>query len=43
MAPAAAEKWVAANALAAMPSAARALPALKPNQPTHNSPAPRAV
>src|SRR5579859_792267 len=42
-APAAAEKCVAANALAAIPSAASALPALKPNQPTHNMPAPSAV
>ena len=42
-APAAAAKWVAAKALAAMPSAAKALPALKPNQPTHSSAAPRAV
>ena len=37
---AAAEKWVAANALVASAPAFNALPALKPNQPTHNSPAP---
>src|SRR4051812_40759964 len=42
-APAAAEKCVAANALAATPSAAEALPALKPNQPTHSMAAPNAV
>src|SRR3954470_5269981 len=42
-APAAAEKWVAANALAATPSAAKALPALNPNQPTHKRAAPKAV
>src|SRR5580698_4188754 len=42
-APAAAEKCVAINALAAMPSAAPALPALKPNQPTQSRPAPSAV
>src|SRR5208282_5134107 len=35
-----AAKCVAANALAASPPALNALPALKPNQPTHNSPAP---
>src|ERR1700690_1985152 len=37
---AAAEKWVAANALVASVPAFSALPALKPNQPTHNKPAP---
>ena len=37
---AAAEKCVAANALVASAPAFNALPALKPNQPTHNSPAP---
>ena len=42
-APAAAAKCVAANALAAMPSAAKALPALKPNQPTQSKPAPSTV
>ena len=35
-APAAAAKCVAQKALAARPSAASALPALKPNQPTHS-------
>src|SRR5579872_1929952 len=39
-APAAAEKCVAANALVASVPAVRALPALKPNQPTHNKPVP---
>src|SRR5215472_8028799 len=37
---AAAPKCVATNALDARPDAASALPALKPNQPTHSSPAP---
>src|SRR5690349_8067235 len=37
---AAAPKCVATNALAANPLAARALPALNPNQPTHNRHAP---
>ena len=37
---AAAEKWVAANALLASAPALSALPALNPNQPTHNNPAP---
>src|SRR5208283_1471575 len=37
---AAAEKCVAANALVASPPALNALPALNPNQPTHNSPVP---
>src|SRR5579872_1652473 len=37
---AAAEKWVAANALVASEPALSALPALKPNQPTHKSPVP---
>src|SRR4051812_21400186 len=34
---------VAVNALAAMPSAATALPALKPYQPTHSMPVPTMV
>src|SRR3990170_1288761 len=37
---AAVARWVATKADVAKPSAASALPALKPNQPTHNSPAP---
>ncbi len=37
---AAAPKWVATNALVARPLAASALPALKPNQPTHSKAAP---
>src|ERR1035437_703538 len=37
---AAAEKCVAANALVASPPALKALPALKPNQPTQSSPVP---
>src|SRR5580698_2303524 len=37
---AAAEKCVAANALVASEPALNALPALKPNQPTHSSPVP---
>src|ERR1017187_10154476 len=37
---AAAEKCVAANALVASEPAFSALPALKPNQPTHKSPVP---
>src|SRR5882724_9814610 len=37
---AAAAKWVATNALDAIPFAASALPALNPNQPTHNRQAP---
>src|ERR1019366_60675 len=37
---AAAPKWVATNALVARPLGASALPALKPNQPTHNMAAP---
>ena len=41
--PAAAAKCVAAKALAASPSAASALPALKPNQPTQSIAAPMAV
>src|SRR3954469_20430555 len=36
----AAAKWVATKALAARPEAASALPALKPNQPTHRRQAP---
>src|SRR6476660_3562216 len=36
----AAAKWVATNALVAKPDAERALPALKPNHPTHNRHAP---
>src|SRR3954466_559903 len=39
-APAAAAKCVATNALLANPPAASALPALKPNHPTHSSAAP---
>src|SRR6185437_6330425 len=39
-APAAAEKCVAANALVASAPALTALPALNPNQPTHNNPVP---
>src|SRR5271169_5394786 len=35
-----AEKCVAAKALVARPPALRALPALKPNHPTHSNPAP---
>src|SRR5690606_2410610 len=38
--PAAAERWVTNMAMAASPLAANALPALKPNQPTHSIPAP---
>ena len=38
--PAAADKCVAIIAMPALPLAASALPALKPNQPTHNMPAP---
>ena len=41
--PAAAEKCVTMNALAANPSDASSLPALKPNQPTHSIAAPIAV
>src|SRR5215469_3058100 len=37
---AAAEKCVAANALVASEPALKALPPLKPNQPTHNKPVP---
>src|SRR5215470_13662194 len=37
---AAAPKWVATKALDARDPAARALPALNPNQPTHNMQAP---
>ncbi len=37
---AAAEKWVAANALVASGPAFNALPALKPNHPTHSKPVP---
>ena len=36
-------KVVAVNALAAIPSAATALPALKPYQPTHSIPVPTMV
>src|SRR5579872_273348 len=39
----AAARVVAVKALAAMPSAANALPALKPYQPTHNIPVPTVV
>ena len=35
--------WVAAKAPAATPSAARALPALKPNQPNQSIPVPKSV
>src|SRR5450432_4826016 len=35
-----APKWVAMKALVASPDAASALPALNPNQPTHNRQAP---
>ena len=41
--PAAAAKCVAQKALAAKPLAFKALPALKPNQPTHSMAAPMAV
>ena len=41
--PAAAAKCVAAKALAASPLAFKALPALKPNQPTQSMAAPMAV
>ena len=41
--PAAAARCVAAKALEARPSAFRALPALKPNQPTQSIVAPMAV
>src|SRR5215469_835584 len=40
---AAAPKLVATNADTARPLAASALPALKPNHPTHNKPAPATV
>jgi hypothetical protein len=43
MAPADAAMCVTAMARPARPSAATAEPALKPNQPTHNSPAPAMV
>src|SRR5512139_695311 len=39
----AAERVVVMNAFAAMPSAATALPALKPYQPTHSIPVPTIV
>src|SRR6187549_2834585 len=39
----AAARVVATKALAAMPSAATALPALKPYQPTHSMPVPTVV
>ena len=42
-APAAAEIWVTVSAMAASPLAARALPPLKPNQPTHSIAAPAMV
>ena len=35
--------WVTSMAMPAAPSAARALPALKPNQPTHSMEAPTTV
>ncbi len=41
--PQAADKWVTSIAMAALPSAATAEPALKPNQPTHSMPAPVTV
>src|SRR4051794_10862638 len=40
MVAAAAPKWVATNALVATPDAAKALPALNPNQPTQSRQAP---
>jgi hypothetical protein len=43
MAPVAAEMWVTSMAMAASPLAARALPPLKPNQPTQSMPAPVTV
>src|SRR4051812_26642122 len=43
IAPAAAATWVTSIARPARPSAATAEPALKPNQPTHNRPAPAIV
>ena len=43
IAPAAAEKCVAAKALLANPSDNMPLPALNPNQPNHNIDAPNAV
>src|SRR5512143_3477161 len=42
-APADAEMCVTSIAIAASPFAASALPPLKPNQPTHNMPAPATV
>src|SRR5512133_1168419 len=36
----AADTWVAASVMPAVPFAASALPALNPNQPTHSMPAP---
>ena len=42
-APMAADVLVTSYADAAIPSAARALPALNPNQPNHKRPAPKAV
>src|SRR4030067_1945004 len=36
-------KWVTTKALAARPLLAKALPALKPNQPNHRRPAPVTV
>lgn len=42
-APAAAAVLVTTNACAARPFAARALPALNPNHPNHNNPAPSRV
>ena len=41
--PAPLAQTVLTNASAATPSAAKALPALKPNQPNHRSAAPRAM
>jgi hypothetical protein len=42
-APAAADMWVTSIAMLALPLAASADPPLKPNQPTHNMPAPATV
>ena len=42
-APAAADRCVTSMAMPASPLAASALPALKPNQPTHSMPAPVTV
>ena len=42
-APAEADRWVTSMAMAALPLAATAEPALNPNQPTHSMPAPLTV